>query len=450
MTAHSMRPHQRLSRILRTGLVLLALLVFAAMVSPHAHASDWVEQKVFDSQGAGYDHFGSVLAISGTTALIAAPEVTIGENTSQGVVYVYRQSTDGHWNPVQTLVASDGAAFNEFGWAVALSGRTAVISAINATIGANSSQGAVYVFDEGDDGTWLETQKLVAADGQPVDWFGNAVALSDTTLVVGAYGAHYNDQAMRGALYVFGKVDGSWAQTQELAASDGAGGDELGLSVALSGSTMFASAAGVTLGDNYAQGAVYVFDNVGGLWSETQKLLAIDGAASDQLGTSIAIDGDTALIGAIWHHSGHGVAYLFNRVSGSWSQASQLSAADGATPGTLGFGLPSTDNFGLSVALHGDTALIGGDNIGVGGNDGQGLAYQFTNVGGTWSASHTFVASDGAALDYLGCAVAFDGDHVLAGAFGFSPDDNHFQQGAAYFYTATPDDGVFNDGFDGL
>jgi hypothetical protein len=434
MAVHSTPAHRRVSRFMQATLALAALLVLALMATARAGTPPWVEQKVFDSQGLGYDHFGTAVAIAGSTALIAAPEVSVDGNTSQGVVYVYQLGDDGTWSPTQKLAASDGAAYTEFGWAIALSGRTAVISAINAKIGDNISQGAAYVFTQADDGSWSEVQKLVASDGQPVDWFGSAVAMSGSTIVVGAYGAHYDDQAMRGALYVFNQVDGSWTQTQQLVADDGDVGDQLGMSVALSGSTLLASAPGKTLGENYAQGAVYAFTATDGVWTQAQKILAEDGAASDQLGTSLALDGDTALIGAVWHHSGHGVVYALDRIDGVWTAAQQLAATDGATPRPAGIGLPTTDNFGLSVALQGGTALIGADLIPVNGNDGQGVVYRFARQGGAWSGTLTFIASDGMVNDYLGCAVAFDGANVLAGAFGYTPDFDHYQQGAAYFF----------------
>ena len=428
------------SRFMRYGLAAATMLVLAVMASARAASpdhvagdADWIEQKVFDSAGAGYDHFGTGVAISGTTAFIAAPEVTIDGHSSQGRVYVYDQAADGTWTQTQMLTASDGAEFNEFGWAIALSGDTAVISAINAKIGDNISQGAAYVFKRADDGTWSETQKLVASDGHAVDWFGNAVALSDDTIVVAAYGSHYNDQAMRGEVYVFADVGGTWTETQQLVASDGASGDQLGLSVAISGSTVLASAPGARIDDRYAQGAVYAFANVGGVWSETQKLVADDGVESDQLGTSIAIDGDTALIGAMWYHGGHGAVYVFNRAGDTWSQAQRLGASDGVD-GIDGIGLPDSDNFGMTIALHGGTALVGADNITVGDNQGQGVVYQFQNTGGSWTGSHTFDASDGVALDYFGSAVAFDGANVLIGAFGYTPDFDHYQQGSAYFF----------------
>jgi hypothetical protein len=312
-----------------------------------------------------------------------------------------------------------------------------VISAINARIGNNNSQGAAYVFNQADDGTWSETQKISASDGNPVDWFGSAVALSGDTVVVGAYGAHYNDQAMRGETYVFTNAAGVWTETQRLATSDGQSGDAFGGAVAISGTRLLISASGARIDDRYAQGAVYLFTQAGGNWTETQKIVASDGIESDQLGTSLAIDGDTALIGAVWYHGGQGAVYVFNDSGSTWTQTQRLGASDGA--GIAGIGLPETDYFGISVALQGTTALVGATNVTINGNPGQGAAYQFTRAAGTFTSSHTFTASDGVANDYFGISVAMDGDNVAAGAFGYSPDFDHYHQGAAYFYRHVAD-----------
>lgn len=435
--------HRRVSRCVRACVALAALLALVAMTSLHAAtersagAQGWLEQMVIDSEGAGYDKFGMTVALSGTTAFVAGSEIAVDGNSGQGKVLVYDQAVDGSWSLTQTLVASDGAAFSEFGWSIALHGDTAVIGAINARIGSNNSQGAAYVFTRGGDGRWSETQKLFASDGIAVDWFGNAVAVSDDTIVVAAYGAHYNDQAMRGALYVFTPVDGVWTQTQQLAASDGTVGNQLGYAIALDGSSLLASAPGAGIGDNYAIGAVYAYSRTDGVWSETQKILADDGQQSDQLGTALALDGDTALIGAMWYHGGTGATYVFNRSGGAWHQAQRLGTADGAPHGLAGIGLPETDNFGMSVALQGDTALIGASNVTIDGAQGQGAAYQFTRSGAAFVAAHTFTATAGILPPFFGNAIAFDGGNVVAGAFGYTPDWDHYQQGAVYFYTRT-------------
>lgn len=434
--------HRTISRLLQRGLILAALFLIVAMTA-HATpiaplAEDWSGQRALDPQGAGYDLFGRAVAVSGSTAFVSASEASIGGNSTQGKVLVYQRGTDGVWNLSQTLIASDGAAYNEFGWSIAISGRTAVIGAINAKIGDHNSQGAAYVFARGDDGIWSETQKLVAADGFSVDWFGNAVAMNDDTIVVAAYGAHYNDQAMRGSVYVYTQVGGVWTQTQQLVAGDGGVGDGFGSAIALSGDTLLASSPGAEIGDQHEQGAVYRFALVDGVWNQAQKIVVAEGVENDQLGSALAIDGDTAVIGAIWRQGERGVAYVFTNTGGDWSQAQRLAASDGAAIGTDGIGLPPTDNFGMTLALQGDTALIGASNVTVGANAGQGAAYLFRRSGGSFAGTHTFTENEGIASPYFGAAVALEGDDVLIGMFGYTPDWDHYQQGAAYFYHRAP------------
>lgn len=430
--------HRTLCRFVLPLAALFLDAVVIASPPDHPAAETWTEQRVLDPQAQGYDHFGQAVAISGSVALVSASEATIDGRSSQGKVLVYRQAADGSWNLGQTLVASDGAAFNEFGWSVAVSGRTAVIGALNARIGSNNSQGAAYVFTQGDDGTWTETQKLVAGDGMPVDWFGNAVALTDGMIVVAAYGAHYNDQMMRGSVYVYTQVEGVWTQTQQLVAADGDVGDGFGSAIALSGANLLVSAPGADVDGRHSQGAVYRFARADGVWHPAQKLVVAEGVENDQLGSSLAIDGDTALVGAVWREGGQGVVYVFTGSAGDWVQSQRLSAADGAANGTEGIGLPPTDNFGMTVALQNGTAIVGASNVTIDGNEGQGAAYLFRRSGGTLAGAHTFTKYEGIVSPYFGAAVALDGENVLVGVFGYTPDWDHYQQGAAYFYHRTP------------
>lgn len=434
----TMHPVPRtVSHYMLRGLVAASLLLVAATsvarVAPivPSGSSDWTEQRVLDPQGAGYDQFGLAVALSGPVALVAAPSALFGGDTTQGKVLIYNQAGDGSWSLAQTLVAN---ALEQFGWSVAIAGQTAVIGALNARVGKNNSQGAAYVYTQDSDGVWSETQQLVASDGSAVDWFGNAVAMSDDMIVVGAYGAHYNDEAMRGSVYVFTQVGGVWTQTQQLAASDGTVSDQFGNAVALSGSNLLVSAPGAKIADHYAQGAVYRFELSGGTWTEAQKIVVADGAEYDQLGTSLAIDGDTALIGAMWRQGGQGAVYVLADSGSGWNPVQQLGASDGVANQTNGVGPPSSDSFGISVALQGGTALIGASHAIVDGNPDQGAAYQFVKEGGLFTGSHTFTSNDGIAAPYFGAAVALDGDNVLAGMFGYTPDWDHYYQGAAYFY----------------
>ncbi|MGH8428715.1 MAG: FG-GAP repeat protein, partial [Gammaproteobacteria bacterium] len=385
----------------------------------------WLEQKVSASDGqAGYA-FGQSVVLDGSTAVIGAPGATVNGNQYQGAAYVFSE-TGGIWSQTTKLAASDGTSGDEFGDAVALEGNTTVIGAYDATVGGNTWQGAAYVF-KGSGGTWSQTAKLTASDGAAFNFFGDAVALDGGTVVVGADSAAVGGNSNQGAAYVFTESGDTWSQTAKLTASDGAASDYFGDSVALGGSAAMIGADGATVGGNASQGAAYVFTESGGTWSQSAKLTASDGVANDWFGNSVAFDGTTALIGARYETVGgnidQGAAYVFGESGGTWSQTQKLTASDGA----------EFDDFGWSVALAGGAAVIGAWDATVGANDGQGAAYVFTKSGGAWSQTQKLVASDGAAYDQFGYSVALAGTTALVGAYDATVNGND-EQGAGYFY----------------
>src|SRR6478736_2959921 len=330
------------------------------------------------------------------------------------------------WNPLvwmeQKVTASDGTANSYFGSAAALNGSTALIGAD----GHNSFQGAAYLFTKSNR-SWSQGQKLTASDGLAGDEFGYRVVLANDTLLVGAFTATVGGNASQGAAYLFTESNGTWSESQKLTATDGGLFDNFGASVALDGSTLVVGANGATVGGNAGQGALYVFAESNGTWSQVQKLTASDGTANSSFGESVALNGSTALIGAnnatVNGHSFQGAAYIFSESNGTWSQVQKLTASDGA----------ANSNFGSAVALNGSTALIGADGSTVGGNTYQGKAYLFTESGGNWSQSDTFIASDGAVDDYFGAALAWDGATALISTPHPVINGNAYQ-GAAYFY----------------
>eukprot|EP01045_Picozoa_sp_COSAG04_P032303 COSAG04_NODE_6285_length_1365_cov_10.737757_1_plen_226_part_01 len=200
----------------------------------------------------------------------------------------------GRW---PKLLASDGAGDDRFGYSVAVSGAVAVVGAYRND-DAGDGSGSAYVFEQQQDGSWLEAQKLVASDGVGDDRFGYRVAVSGAVAVVGAY---YDDDAGddSGSAYVFERQpDGSWLEVQKLVASDGAGYDYFGCSVAVSGTV---AVVGARLDDDAGDGSgsAYVFEQQDdGSWLEAQKLVASDGAAGDYFGASVAVSGAVAVVGA--------------------------------------------------------------------------------------------------------------------------------------------------------
>jgi hypothetical protein len=315
---------------------------------------------------------------------------------------------------MQQLLASDGEANDEFGLSVSISGDTALIGAIKESDNGQYA-GSAYVFTY--TGTnWTLQQKLVASDGQAHDYFGYFVSLDGDTALIGAAGV----ASQRGAAYVFVRSGTTWSQQAKLLASDGADYDEFGCSVSVSGDTALVGA----YGHDGSKGAAYVFFRTGTSWTQQAKLIAPDGTTNDQFGLSIALSGDTALVGAHWDEDiddyDSGSAYVFIRTGTTWSQQQKLLASDGA----------AYDEFGRAVSLSGDTALIGAPKSDMATVPGS--AYVFTRSGTSWAQQQKLVASDGIAPDFFGCAVAVEGDNALVGAFW--GDGIQTDSGSAYVF----------------
>jgi uncharacterized Fe-S cluster protein YjdI len=346
------------------------------------------EQQLTASDGAPGDKFGHSVAFSGSTVVVGAWFDDIGGNINQGSAYVFNRQ-GASWVEVQKLTASDGAANDNFGWSVAVSGSTVVVGAPAATIGGNFAQGSVYVFNlQG--GSWVEAQKLTASDGG--GGFGLSVAISGSTVVVGSPGNE--------STYIFNRKEGSWVEAQKLTASDGGGG--FGASVAISGSTVVVGSP-----SNDIFGSTYVFNRQGGSWVEEQKLTTTHGLSVSFFGYSVAISGSTIVVCAIGDNVQQGAAHVFNRQGGSWVEAQKLTASDGRI----------FDLFGWSVAISDTTIVVGVPfkKI-IGGNDNEGAAYVFNRHGADWVETQKLTASDGGFGDLFGFSVAVSGSTVVVGA----------------------------------
>ncbi|MGN6520238.1 MAG: FG-GAP repeat protein [Dokdonella sp.] len=302
-------------------------------------------QKIVASDGQAYDTFGNAIAFDGDTALIGAYGTMVDGNFSQGAVYVFTHA-NGTWTQTQKITAADGQMFDNFGYSIGLVGTTAIIGADGATVGANGTQGAAYVYD-GSSGTWTNTQKLTASDGGPGDIFGYSVAFDGSRALIGAYGNH----GYQGAVYAFGQSGGTWSESQKLVAADGAPNAYFGYATALSGSTLLVGAWGAQPGGVGMRGSAYLFTESNGTWTQTQQLFASDGALQDKFGHSVALQGTTALIGADgWSAAtAQGAVYAFDGSSGTFVETQRFVASDGAP----------ADQFGFPVTLDGGTALVG-------------------------------------------------------------------------------------------
>ena len=235
---------------------LLFLTVLMAASAANAAIDPAKMQKLLAGDGAEKDWFGYRVAIDGDTAVIGAMDDDKG--TDSGSAYVFVRAADGTWSQQAKLTADDGAAWDNFGYSVSVSGDTAVIGA-NWDDDKGSSSGSAYVFIRAADGTWSQQAKLTAVDGAAWDEFGISVSICWDTAVIGAM---YDDDngSGSGSAYVFVRAaDGTWSQQAKLTADDGAAYDSFGGSVAVSGDTAVIGAIGDNDKGDFFSGSAYVF-----------------------------------------------------------------------------------------------------------------------------------------------------------------------------------------------
>jgi hypothetical protein len=390
--------------------------------------------------------------------------------------------------------ASNTEAGDNFGVSVAISGDTMVVGATNEDSSAkgvdgdqndNSApdSGAVYVFVRDAMGKWSQQAYLKASNSAGSDFFGRRVALDGDTLVVGAPfedssakgvdgNQADNSSLSSGAAYVFVRdAMGKWSQEAYLKASNTASNDQFGVDVAISGDTIVigafgedSSAPGVNgdeLKDDFeSAGAAYVFVRSGGDWKQQAYLKASNPGPGDFFGFSVAISGDTAVVGAHNEDSSatgidgnpsddgapdSGAAYVFHRTGGTWAQQAYLKASNTGP----------ADSFGVDVAISGNTVAVGAHledssakgpyaNQADNGANGAGATYVFERSGPTWFQQAYLKASNTGANDQFGLAVALAADVLVAGAYledsfakgvdGNQDDNGAVDAGAAYVF----------------
>jgi hypothetical protein len=437
--------------------------------------STWTQtQELRAPDGRSQENFGVSVAISGPDVIVGAYNAMVGTNFFQGAAFTFRTLTP-NWRLTSRRVAGDPQADAYFGASAAISGDTAVIGS-SETIGSNNDQGAVYVF-VWNGTTWTQQQKLIAADGQTADLFGSrSVAVYGDTIAVSVtgYGGGLPDQ---GAVYIFERSAGVWTLETKLVAQDPASNRIFGKHLDLDGDTLIIAAsnaayiftrtgggpwsqqqklteasniefgADVSISGNTAvvgaqfensvRGTAYVYTRSGNLWSLQQKIAATDAANGDNFGVSVKIDGDTIVAGAYAADPGGvnaaGAAYVFTRSGSVWTQQQKLVSANPISVG----------QFGGSVALDGETIVVGERNATVNGNATQGAAYVFSRSGSVWSFQQRLIAADGAAADQFSQAIGISGDKILVTAPSSSINASSGRalapeaadQGGAYFYT---------------
>jgi len=384
-----------------------------------AGQAEWLEQaKLLASDGAAYDMFGTS-SINGNYAIVGASQYL----TAGGTGWAYIFKLDGtSWIEQVKLTASDAAGGDRFGEAVSICGNYAIVGARGDRDNGPWS-GSAYMFKR-DGTTWAEQAKLLASDGAAYDTFGASVSISGDHAIVAA------DQSVSGkagSAYIFKRDGESWAEQAKLTASDGAARDHFGVCVSISGDYAI---VGARMDDDKGEnsGSAYIFNRDGDTWNQQAKLSASDGAARDQFGGSVSIDGDYAIVGA--HNDddkgeNSGSAYMFKRDGTTWAEQAKLTASDGE----------AHDGFCVA-SISGDYVVVGAPQE---QNGGPGSAYIFKRNGTGWTEQAKLVASDGTPGvpgDCFGIRVSISGDYTIVAAI--LDDDNGTDAGSAYIFVRRP------------
>jgi len=366
-------------------LLALATITLSSFGALPAAAQTMNEDiKIVPSDAAAGDWFGFSVAISGTTAIVGAHLDNSG-GTDSGSAYLYDTRTGYR---ISKLIASDADSDDRFGYSVAISDTTAIVGSWSDD-NPELSGGSAFLFDAA---TGYQIAKLTPSDPFNFDHFGQSVAISGTTAIVGAHTTGISV----GTAYIFD------TETQQelfkLNASDSELNAEFGYSVAISGTTAIVGARNQ---DN--KGAAYIFDTETGV--ELFKLSASDRGFFDEFGYAVAISGTTAIVSAYQNDDAgedSGSVYLFDTTTGQ--QMAKITASD-AQAGDL---------FGKSVSISGNIALIGAHGDDDGGDDA-GSAYLFDITTGQQIAK--LVASDAAPVDLFGRSVGISNGNIIVGAY---------------------------------
>ncbi len=360
--------------------------------------------------------------------------------------------------------ASNTAAQARLGGSVSIFGDTMVVGAPNegseatgintnpAPLGEKRNSGAVYVFRRTSE-SWAQEAYIKASNTGVDDKFGSSVAIFGDTLVVGAWGESSigmgigadesnDDSTNSGAVYVFRRGEGVWEQEAYIKASNTGEDDHFGASVAIYEDTIAVGAWGED-GDATATngGAVYVFQRIGSVWSQQAYIKASTTDAEDLFGRKLALWGDTLVVASLGEDSNaqglggdqtdntaedSGAVYVFQRSEAAWSQQAYIKGHNTST----------TDVFGVSVALSANTLAVGANFK----DNKSGAAYVFRRTGDTWTQEQYLKASNSAAEDRFGVAVALSQDVLVVGADredsqNITGNDNGLENsGAAYVF----------------
>lgn len=376
--------------------------------------------------------FGAAVAMGGDYAVVGAPLADVAGKEDCGAAYIFKWE-GGSWQQQAKISARTGLPWDYFGSAVAISGDSVIVGAAYAEVDGQYTAGAAYIFERQGE-SWVEQGRLTSTTPAAGEYFGTSVSISGNHAIVGVDTRNENLHTPK--VYIFNYNGQNWSHQTQFSPSDGESYWHFGTSVAISGNYAVAGAPyNFVSGD---QGSVYVYAYDGSAWHEEALLTAGAAGADDNFGFSVAIAGDSIIAGALngdmaepYGAEGEGgtllvdnagAAYIFRRGAGAWHEQARLTPSDAA----------DWLNFGLSVAINGDYAVVGADHNFNNGANRFSSNYVFRRYGTRWVEQKIIHAGYATARDEFGPYIGLSADHFLVGNYSTG---NILNTGEAYAYT---------------
>lgn len=318
----------------------------AAIIYRHVNDEWALEASLYPADVEYLDAFALSVSISGDTAIVGAYREDVGV-VNNGSAYVFRRVNDV-WEQEAKLIASDAATNDYFGISVSISGDTAVVGAY----GDDTWAGAAYVFTRMGE-TWTEEAKLRGSDTGVSDLFGASVSIDGDVIAVGAYGDNsFSPNVDHGSAYVFRRSNGVWTEESKLLTPPGRLRKAYGFAISIHGDTIVVGAPPEQF--TSAQGSAYAFRRVGGQWQFDASFPASENGTTTRYGAAVQVRGDVAIVGAPESSSSFrdaSRAFMYHRYDGAWHETRRVRQ--------LGSGNLLMDGFGAAVAMNADSAIVG-------------------------------------------------------------------------------------------
>ena len=396
------------------------------------------DTKLIPLDAAVGDSFGYAVAVDGDFAVVSAQEDDLPSLTNAGSAWVFSRDNNQWLAGDITLTGTSAGSNDQNGQACAIDGDYAISGAEGATDTGAANSGVAYIWNRGTSTGWAQQLRLTSGSQEANQLFGRSVAISGNTVIVGVPGRDFGIATDQGCVFLYTRNGSAWPAASTsmgaiaippgyLTSSTTPSANEyFGQSVGISGGTAIVGAWGYDAPGLSNSGTAHIaIRNANNIWQMNSRIEAADKASNDNFGYSVAISGDYAVVGAYGKNGNTGAAYVFQRNGASFRQIQKLSSND----------LAAGDGFGIGVAIDGDTIVVGAYTKNINGNAAQGAAYIFSRAtnAATFTQVARIVASDGQPGDNFGYSVSVSGRSVTVGGFKHNVS-NWNQVGQVYLF----------------